>query len=327
VAPSATGSAPACNQPRRRGLAAHATSHSLRRSSHRPDRAVNLGLRTATLPRIPSTVRGGQLHATTITGFPEPGLACDVPSESHASGLPRLATGGDLPAIGRSLAAAFADDPVWTWLLPAGRADAVRTQRLFAWLAAGHVDDGSVWTLPGATATAVWALPGRFRTPTSRVVAALPRLVGALGIGGLRRLAGLGELERRHPPEPHWYLALLGTHPDHQRRGLGAAVMAPGLTAADTAGMGCYLESSKEENVPYYRRFGFEVTDTFDTDGGHGPRLWLMWRDPRPPAPSATEAALRGPTTVDPSPPPPHPAPRQPPPPRRRPALRQDRGG
>lgn len=201
-------------------------------------------------------------------------------SEPDTQRRPRLATRDDLPTIGRSLAAAFADDPVWEWLLPAGRTDAVSTQRLFAWIAAGHLGDASVWTLPDATATAVWALPNRFRTPTSRVVASLPRLVRTLGLQGLRRLVQLGELERRHPPEPHWYLALLGTHPDHQGRGLGTAVVAPGLAAADHAGVGCYLESSKESNVPYYRRLGFKVIETVDAGGPGGPRLWLMWREP-----------------------------------------------
>lgn len=207
-----------------------------------------------------------------------------MPPRPRPDHQPRLATRDDLPALGQSLAAAFADDPVWEWLLPAGRSDAPGTQRLFAWITAGHLADASVWTLPGTPATAVWALPGRFRTPTRRVVTGLPRLVGALGVGGLGRLARLGELERRHPPEPHWYLALLGTHPDHQGRGLGTAVVAPGIAAADHAGVGCYLESSKEANVPFYRRLGFEVTGTFDADGGRGPRLWLMWRDPVPPA-------------------------------------------
>lgn len=196
---------------------------------------------------------------------------------------PRLATTADLPAIGRSLAAAFADDPVWDWLVPDGRNGGSAAARLFEWIAAGHLADDSVWTLPGETATAVWALPGRHRTPASRILTALPRLLGALGLAGMGRLTQLGGLERLHPPEPHWYLSILGTHPDHQGQGLGTAVVAPGIAAADAAGVGCYLESSKEANVPYYRRLGFEVTDTYEVDGGRGPRLWLMWRDPQPP--------------------------------------------
>jgi hypothetical protein len=41
-----------------------------------------------------------------------------------------------------------------------------------------------------------------------------------------------------------------------------------------------YPESIKAENVPYYQRFGFEVTGELDVPGG-GPTLWPMWRPPR----------------------------------------------
>ena len=45
------------------------------------------------------------------------------------------------------------------------------------------------------------------------------------------------------------------------------------------AGMSCYLESSKERNVPFYERFGFKVIDEIRLL--RGPKMWAMWRDPR----------------------------------------------
>jgi ribosomal protein S18 acetylase RimI-like enzyme len=87
-------------------------------------------------------------------------------------------------------------------------------------------------------------------------------------------------LEKKHPHEPHYYLASLGTDPAHQRKGFGASVMEPVLSRCDGEGVGAYLESSKEENVRYYRRFGFEVREEV-VHKHDGPRQWLMWRDPR----------------------------------------------
>jgi hypothetical protein len=52
------------------------------------------------------------------------------------------------------------------------------------------------------------------------------------------------------------------------------------LTSCDEEGVPAYLESSKEQNVPYYRHHGFEVTGAFDV-APDGPRLWGMWREPR----------------------------------------------
>ncbi len=46
--------------------------------------------------------------------------------------------------------------------------------------------------------------------------------------------------------------------------------------------MPAYLESSKERNVPLYRRFGFEVIEEHRSKVG-SPPIWRMWREPRPP--------------------------------------------
>jgi len=74
---------------------------------------------------------------------------------------------------------------------------------------------------------------------------------------------------------------VLGTDPQHQGKGIGSALLAPVLAKCDAEGIPAYLESSKERNIPFYRRHGFEVTTELNLK--NGPSLWPMWRDPRPP--------------------------------------------
>jgi len=93
----------------------------------------------------------------------------------------------------------------------------------------------------------------------------------------------LNLVEGMHPHEPHWYLATLGTAVELQGQGVGSALMQPVLEHCDAEGLPAYLESSKERNVPFYRRHGFEVVKEVPLPGG-GPKLWTMWREPRPPA-------------------------------------------
>jgi len=92
----------------------------------------------------------------------------------------------------------------------------------------------------------------------------------------------LAKVEGAHPRHrPHYYLAILGTRPDHQGKGIGSALLRPVLAKCDEEGVGAYLESSKERNIAFYARHGFEVTGEIHLP--KGPTIWPMWRDPRVP--------------------------------------------
>jgi predicted N-acetyltransferase YhbS len=89
-------------------------------------------------------------------------------------------------------------------------------------------------------------------------------------------------IEKVHPHEEVWYLQLLVVDPSVQRLGIGALVQRPGLAKADEDGLACYLETQNPDNLPYYRRFGYEVVEEL-RPVKHGPPLWTMRREPRDP--------------------------------------------
>jgi len=197
----------------------------------------------------------------------------------------RAATSSEFPELARTLARAFADDPVMCWFLPDPHRRQERIEAFFRDLELGGPFGrvGEVTTTADLDASAVWLPPERWRLPVLdqlRMLPAMIRIVSLRYIGS--RLSGFRKVEQRHPASPaHWYLATLGTDPSRQGRGLGSALLADKLAHLDAEGIPSYLESSKERNVPFYERHGFVVTDTYDLPDG--PRLWLMWRDPRPP--------------------------------------------
>jgi GNAT superfamily N-acetyltransferase len=193
----------------------------------------------------------------------------------------RPAESGDIGPVGGALARAFHDDPVMVWLF--GEREAPRLRRLRRFMtseAARHHRRGSVvLTAAGHAGAALWDPPGRWRTTWPELVRSAPMMLGATGPRTRRALRGLGVIERAHPREPHWYLAMLGTDPPHQGKGVGVALVESVSSRCDAEGVGAYLESSKASNVPFYERLGFRVTGRIDLPDG--PPMWPMWRDPR----------------------------------------------
>jgi ribosomal protein S18 acetylase RimI-like enzyme len=191
--------------------------------------------------------------------------------------LVRPAREEDVDAMCVSLAAAFEDDPVMNFLIPDGARRLDKLRRFFV----QHLPHGGCYTTEDRVAGALWDPPGQWKMSNSAILRSMPTLVSVLGARSITALRTLAEIEKLHPQEPHWYLAVLGTAPDRQGKGLGSSLMAPVLEACDRDGLPAYLESSKDTNVPFYERHGFAVTREIPLP--KGPTVWAMWRDPRPP--------------------------------------------
>jgi GNAT superfamily N-acetyltransferase len=196
----------------------------------------------------------------------------------------RRASARDLPALAGMLARAFMDDPVASWSCGPERLRPAVLERFQAARLKQLLSHEEVWSSEDLDCAALWAPPGHAHTTPRQDIElarclAHPRLVWRLPLVA----KGLLEIQRNHPThEPHWYLAVLGTDPSAQGRGLGSAALAPVLERCDADGVAAYLESSKERNIDFYARHGFRVTGELRLP--RGPSLWPMWRDPRPAA-------------------------------------------
>lgn len=192
----------------------------------------------------------------------------------------RVAGRADVDELAAVLGRAFHDDPVWEFVV-AARPLAARVEQVMRVYALTHLDEGLVFVATdddtGAIlGAAVWAAPGHWKTPMSTYVRHAPTLLRGVGLRGIAKISVLSALEREHPTEPHYYLAMLGTDPAHQGRGVGSALIAPVLERCEAEGLPAYLESSKESNVPFYARHRFAVTKPFTLKGG--PTMYFMWR-------------------------------------------------
>jgi len=194
---------------------------------------------------------------------------------------------GEASAAVVTLARSFHDDPLFNFLVPdhlsqargaltfmhSGIADARPFNEVWVARAEGAIAGVAAWLPPGG-------YPRGARRETqyiSRDMRSVVRLGRQFAVG--TRLQSAMTKAHHRVRVPHWYLMLLGADPVFRRQGAGTALLAPVLERCDASGVPAYLETQKEENVPWYHRFGFAVLEELRVRGA--PPMWTMQRDPR----------------------------------------------
>ncbi len=107
-----------------------------------------------------------------------------------------------------------------------------------------------------------------------------------------RGLRATSAIDAVHPHEPHDFLHTLGVDPGAQRTGAGTALLEHIAGHAEARGVPIHLTTSAPENLPYYRRFGYELDG--ERELPRGVPLWSMMRPPaRAPEPGSRPSSPR----------------------------------
>ncbi|MCH2172910.1 GNAT family N-acetyltransferase [Myxococcota bacterium] len=176
--------------------------------------------------------------------------------------------------VAHCLGRAFQEDPVAMYFFPKETAKCYgHFARVVMDTLRPHIHYA---TIDGLTGAALWQPPSPPKEPFVKSLFSAARLLWAAG-SAFGRVAGLGQaMEEHRPNEPHWYLAMLGTDPSEQSRGIGSALVHETLARCDHEGTPAYLETSTEKNIRFYENHGFQVE--VEIRPSVGPRLWTMSR-------------------------------------------------
>lgn len=195
------------------------------------------------------------------------------------SDVTRLQAADSRPA-GRTLAAAFQDDPVFRWLAPDAWDRRTHLPHWFEIVVEAIAAHGASDGIGNADGVALWVPPGT--EPLSEEQAEhLGDATAPLGTVTPERSTLLTEaMDANHPHEPHHYLWFLAVAPRDQGRGAGSALLTSSLDELDRRGEDAYLEATSSQNRRLYERHGFEVSSVIEAAPG-APPLWAMWRSAR----------------------------------------------
>jgi ribosomal protein S18 acetylase RimI-like enzyme len=188
----------------------------------------------------------------------------------------RQATRQDLDAVSTLLSTAFRDDPLLLYML--GGWSERRSRLAFRMLTGNMLGKGIVLVSSDLSSAALWAPPGKWRLGLPAMARTLPSTLAAYRWHIFRVLLALVRMERVQPRTPHYFLQVIGTEPSRRGVGIGSRLVEPVLAMADRDRVGAYLASSKDTNLNFYRRFGFEVVGKIKHI--RGPVMRLMWRNP-----------------------------------------------
>jgi GNAT superfamily N-acetyltransferase len=187
----------------------------------------------------------------------------------------RRASAADIRNVCNTATIAFAADPLLRWFFPDDEQYWAAAPSTFEYLALRSVPQQCTFTTDDCVAVGIFFPPGRPEIDVAPSPNAVPPSAELVA-----RFQALGAIIEVHtPPEPHWYLNVLATHPDWQRQGLGAAIIAPIGEVCRREGLALYLETESIENVAYYSHLGFRVRSEWDVPLD-GPHLWGMIREP-----------------------------------------------
>jgi GNAT superfamily N-acetyltransferase len=196
---------------------------------------------------------------------------------SRLNSVVRRALQDERSAVATTVAAAFADDPAWAFLL--GEEYGRLAVHFAAALFDVRIASQNVWITGDLAAVAMWDPPGdsdRARGDGESIWARYRAIAGA---DALRRLASYNDaVAAVSPAGAYWYLGVLATRPERRREGLATAVLTPILTEADRLGIACCLETSTAANRLFYERRGFTEATAIALPGG--PPTWWLRRAP-----------------------------------------------
>lgn len=198
----------------------------------------------------------------------------------HPSHTIRPMTAGDISLVADTLAAAFQDDPVFSWCIPEDARRSAVLPGFFRLATAAVWPSGEATVSSDGESAALWVPPSVPAVPDPDAFAvAIAELVGD---DAERTFALMAMLDDIHPDEPHRFLWFLGVRPAVQREGRGSAMLRAMLGRSDAEAAATYLDATSESNRRLYERHGFDVVGWHTVAGS--PPIWAMRRLPRPAA-------------------------------------------
>jgi ribosomal protein S18 acetylase RimI-like enzyme len=119
---------------------------------------------------------------------------------------------------------------------------------------------GEVWISDDQQACALILFPDQKRTSIHTLVWDLKLALSVIGVSRVSQvLKREAMIKSNHPKKPISYLWFIGVKCQRQQEGIGSAFIKEVIDECERLKRPIYLETSMEKNLPFYKKFGFEI--------------------------------------------------------------------
>jgi hypothetical protein len=193
----------------------------------------------------------------------------------------RKATKADKAQVLEILVEAFWNDPHINWFSGKGPKKAQRIKAMMSHAFEGALARGDVYLTENEQAVAIW----RNSVNTGFSLISFWENLKFLYHFGFKKVKAITALEhsvkQRYPKDqPYYYLFIIGTSRSGRGKGLSSQLMNSMLEEADRKGIPTYLETANVDNLPIYRKKGFQPYGLMEVAGEDPISVHFLKRSP-----------------------------------------------
>lgn len=124
---------------------------------------------------------------------------------------------------------------------------------------------GDVYLSDDNKACALVLYPDQKKTTVKSILLDVQLLLNCIGISNIgKAMKRESEIKKIQPKESMYYLWFIGVDPNSQGLGIGSRFMNEIIHDSEKKSLPIYLETSTLRNLPWYKKFGFNIYNELD---------------------------------------------------------------
>ncbi|MBN8833698.1 MAG: GNAT family N-acetyltransferase [Niastella sp. SCN 39-18] len=124
---------------------------------------------------------------------------------------------------------------------------------------------GDVFLSDDKKACALITYPDKKKTTLKSILLDVKLILSAVGLKNIKKtLAREAMINKIQPNELKYYLWFIGVDPEYQNEGIGSILLDEIIEDSEHKKRPIYLETSTLKNLPWYKKFGFQIYHELD---------------------------------------------------------------